>query len=72
MAAIRKRETKDGTVYYEIAVSRGRGRPRPTTQWYPPSNWSKKSVERELTKVAAAFEQAVKAGQVVTHKEKME
>ena len=72
MATIRKKVAKDGTVSYEISVSRGRGKSRPTTQWYPPKNWSKKAIDRELAKVAAEYEHAVKAGEIGTREERKE
>ena len=69
MASTRKLNTKDGTPFYEISVSRGRGLPRLTTRWYPPAGWSQKAIDRELVKVAVAFEQKVKAGEVITRQE---
>ena len=72
MSTTRRKVAKDGTVSYEISVSRGRGKSRPTTQWYPPKNWSQKAIDRELAKVAAEFERAVKAGEIVTREEKNE
>lgn len=56
MASCRKLTTKDGRVFYEIRVSRGRGKPYMTTRWYVPDGWSRKSIERELARVAAEFE----------------
>ena len=69
MASTRKLNTKDGVPFYEISVSRGRGIPRLTTRWYPPAGWSQKAIDRELIKVAVAFEQKVKAGEVITRQE---
>ena len=43
MASTRKRTTKDGQVFYEIRVSRGRGKSYLTTRWYPPEGWSQMS-----------------------------
>ena len=54
MASYRKMTTKDGRVFYEISVSRGRGKSRLTRRWYPPDGWSRKAIERELAAVAAA------------------
>ena len=72
MPSTRKRTTKDGTPFYEISVSRGRGVSRLTSRWYPPHGWSQKAIDRELTRVAAEFERQVKAGEVVTRAEKRE
>ena len=53
MASTRKLTTKDGQVFYEIRVSRGRGKSYLTTRWYPPKGWSKKAIERALAKETA-------------------
>ena len=70
MASTRKLQTKDGKIFYEISVSRGRGKSRPSTRWYPPEGWSRKSIDRELAKVAAEYERQVKAGEVCTRSER--
>ena len=72
MASTRKLNTKDGTIFYEIIVSRGRGRSQLSTRWYPPSGWSQKSIERELAKVAAEFERKAKAGEILSREEERE
>ena len=69
MASTRKLNTKDGTQFYEISVSRGRGVPRLTSRWYPPAGWSQRAIDRELAKVAAEFERKVKAGEIITRQE---
>ncbi len=69
MASTRKLHTKDGQPFYEISVSRGRGKPRITTRWYPPNGWSQRVIDRELGKVAAEFERKCKAGEVLTQRE---
>lgn len=70
MAYSRLKETKDGRQFYEIAVSRGRGKSRVTRRWYVPDGWSKKVVARQLAKESAEFERQVKAGEYLTRKEK--
>ena len=55
IASTRKMKTKDGRDFYEISVSRGRGKSRLTRRWYPPDGWSRKAIERELAAVAAEF-----------------
>lgn len=72
MASTRKLNTKDGTTFYEIIVSRGRSRSQLSTRWYPPSGWSQKSIERELVRVAAEFERKVKAGEILSREEERE
>lgn len=72
MPSTRKKTTKDGTPFYEISVSRGRGVSRLTSRWYPPKGWGQKAIDRELAKVAAEFERQVKAGEVITRAEKRE
>ena len=72
MASTRKLTAKDGKVFYEISVSRGRGKSRLTRRWYPPEGWSKKSIERELAAVAAEFERQSDAGEVISRAEQRE
>lgn len=69
MPSTRKLTTKAGRVFYEISVSRGRGLSRLTTRWYPPDGWSQRAIARELTKVAAEFEQKCDAGEVTSRAE---
>lgn len=69
MASTRKLTTKDGKVFYEISVSRGRGKSRLTRRWYSPEGWSRKAIERELTAVAAEFERQSDAGDVISRAE---
>ena len=66
MASHRLRTTKGGKPYYEITISRGRGKSYVTKRWYPPEGWSQKSIDRELAKVEADLEREVKEGKVVT------
>lgn len=72
MASVRKLNTKDGQPFYEIIVSRGRGKSQLTTRWYPPETWSQKAIDRELAKVKAEFERKVKAGEIVSKEEQAE
>lgn len=72
MPSTRKRETKDGRVFYEISVSRGRGKSRLTRRWYPPEGWSRKAIDRELAAVAAEFERQSDAGEVISRAEQRE
>lgn len=72
MASTRKGLTKDGRVFYEISVSRGRGKSRLTRRWYPPEGWSRKAIERELAAVAAEFERQSDAGEVISRAEHRE
>lgn len=69
MPSTRKLETKDGRVFYEISVSRGRGKSRLTRRWYPPEGWSRKAIERALAAVAAEFERQSDAGEVISRAE---
>ena len=72
MASSRKLFTKDGTPFYEIAVSRGRGKSRLSTRWYPPHGWSQRAIDKELKKQEAAFEKAVKEGKILSKEEQKE
>ena len=70
MANATKRINKDGSVSYEIQVSRGRGKAPYSMRWQAPETWSEKVVQRELTKVCADFERRCKNGEVLTNKER--
>ena len=72
MPSIKLKSTKTGSDYYEIRVSLGRGKSQPTMRWYPPEGWSKRALDRELTKVAAEFERKCKAGEILPRKEAKE
>ena len=56
-------------MFYEISVSRGRGKSRLTRRWYPPEGWSWNAIERELSAVAAEFERQSDAGEVISRAE---
>ena len=65
MASTKLMETKDGKRFFQICVSRGYGKAPYKTRWYWPDGWSKRTAERELAKVAAEFERACAAGEVM-------
>ena len=69
MASTRQLTTKDGRVFYEITVSRGRSKARLTKRWYPPDGWGKRAIARELAAVAAEFERQSDAGEAVSRAE---
>lgn len=69
MASTKLKTTKDGRQFYEIRAHVDRNRPTLTTRWYVPDGWSKKAIERELTKVAAEFERKCKAGEIISRAE---
>ena len=71
MASIREINTKSGKCF-EIGVSRGRGVTKAYRRWYPPEGWSKKSIERELNRVARDFEKEVEEGIALTRAERKE
>lgn len=72
MPSTRKMTTKSGKVFYEISVSRGRGKSRLTRRWYAPVGWSKKAIERELAAVSAEFERQCDAGEAISRAEQHE
>lgn len=72
MASTRKRTTKDGQIFYEIRVSRGRGKSYLTSRWYPPDGWSQKAIDRALAKEASEFERRCHEGEVVSRAEQKE
>ena len=69
MASTRLKETKDGRRFYEIRCRPSRDRAELTTRWYVPEGWSARSIERELKKQVAAFEQKISSGEIQTRKE---
>lgn len=69
MPSARKKTNKAGQVFYEISVSRGRGKSRLTRRWYVPDGWSQKAIDRELAAVAAEFERQCDAGEVISRAE---
>lgn len=72
MPSIKQKTTKTGSDYYEIRVSLGRGKSQPTMRWYPPEGWSKRALDRELTRVAADFERKCKEGEILSRKDAKE
>lgn len=72
MPSTRKKTNKAGQMFYEISVSRGRGKSRLTRRWYPPEGWSRKAIEQELAAVAAEFERQSDAGEIITRAEQRE
>lgn len=69
LVSTRKRTTKDGQIFYEIRVSRGRVKSYLTTRWYPLGDWGQKAIERALAKEAAEFERRCREGEVVSQAE---
>lgn len=72
MPSARKKTNKAGQVFYEISVSRGRGKSRLTRRWYVPEGWSQKTIDRELAAVAAEFERQCDAGEIISRAEARE
>ncbi len=72
MASTIQRTTKSGQVFYEIQVSRGRGRSKLTKRWYPPDGWSRRAIEKGLAKAAAEFERQINGGEAVSRAERQE
>lgn len=69
MPSTRKRTTASGKVFYEIRVSRGRGKAYLTRRWYVPEGWSQKAIDRELAAVSAEFERQCDAGEITSKAE---
>ena len=72
MPSTRRKATKDGRIFYEISVSRGRGKSRLTRRWYVPDGWSQRAIDRELAAVAAEFERQSDAGEIISRAEARE
>ncbi len=69
MPSTRKKTTASGREFYEIRVSRGRGKAYLTRRWYIPRGWSQKAIERELAAVSAEFERQCDAGEITSKAE---
>ena len=72
MASVRKRKRKDGSMFYEIQVSRGRGLSPYTMRWDRPEGLAEKTIQSQLRTVAVNFENDCKAGKVRTRREEKE
>ena len=72
MASIREKRTKSGALFYEIGVSRGRGKPKVYRNWHPCDGWSARTIQRELMKAARDFENEVLSGSAVSREERKE
>lgn len=72
MPATRKRQRKNGSVYYEISVSRGYGKSAYTMRWDAPEGLSAKTIKARLQQAAYEFEQDCRAGKVKTRGERRE
>lgn len=69
MPSTRKKTTASGREFYEIRVSRGRGKAYLTRRWYIPDGWSQKAIDRELAAVSAEFERQCDAGEITSKAE---
>lgn len=72
MPSMRKKVNKSGQTFYEIRVSRGRGKSYLTKRWYVPDGWSQRAIDRELASVAAEFERQCNAGEIISRAEQRE
>lgn len=70
MASIKKKTNKKGQTFYEIRAHVSRDRPTLTKRWYPPEGWGKRTIERELKKVAAEFDRQALEGEVLSLRER--
>ena len=71
MASFKELTDKNGSIYYKVQVSAGRGR-KVTRNWRPADGWSAKTIERELNKYAASLENDLAAGTLETRKERLD
>ena len=72
MPSTRKKVNKSGQTFFEIRVSRGRGKSYLTKRWYVPDGWSQRAIDRELASVAAEFERQCNAGEIISRAEQRE
>ena len=69
MASTRLKTDKQGRRFYEIQVSRGRGKAKLYHRWYIPDGWSKRAIESELKRQVSAFQAKVDGGEVISRAE---
>lgn len=69
MPSTRKKTTASGREFYEIRVSRGRGKAYLTRRWYIPEGWGQKAIDRELAAVSAEFKRQCDAGEITSKAE---
>ena len=69
MPYIKRKQTKTSGDYYDIRVSRGRGKAYLSMRWPVPDGWSQRAIDREVRKVAAEFERKCHAGEVISKAE---
>ncbi len=72
MATATRKVKKSGQVYYEIRSHVSRDRPTLTTRWDVPDGWSQTAIDRTLEKKKAEFDRQVRAGEVLSRKERKE
>ena len=70
MASCTRKTTKDGSVFYEIRVRNGRNGSTHSMRWTPEDTWSERTIQKNLAKAAADFENQVKSGEHLTRQEK--
>lgn len=69
MAYSRKKEKKDGSIFYEI---RGYSKKKKTyfsKYYYPPFGWSQKAIDKALRTECEDFQKAINSGEVLTKEE---
>ena len=72
VASIKLMQTKNGKRFFQICVSRGYGKAPYKKRWYWPDGWCKRTAEREAAKIAAEFERACAAGEVLNRSQAKE
>ena len=70
MASVKQKQRKDGSIFFEISVSRGHGLSPYTMRWDRPEGLAGKTVNARLQAVAFEFERNCRDGKVKTRKEK--
>ncbi len=62
--------TSDGRRFYEVRVSRGKGKGQINRRFFPENGWSKDTIKRKLNKFANELENAVEAGTIINRSER--
>ena len=64
MASVKQKQRKDGSIFFEISVSRGHGLSPYTMRWDRPEGLAGKTVKARLQAVASEFERDCRDGKV--------
>ena len=70
MASTREMQTKDGRIFWQITVSRGRSRTAATRRFYWPQGMTRRKAEKALQQAVVDFEREVEGGKAFSRAER--